>query len=72
MTPTFFAKIGEALYGPAWRAALAESLGIAERTVRRWAGGDSTIPSGIKAELAALCRKHSDRLLGLAKQLDDS
>jgi hypothetical protein len=53
MTSQQLTKIGEALFGPAWRAALAEALGVAERTVRRWAAGQSDIPEGLGRDLAA-------------------
>lgn len=70
MKPELFNKIGEALYGPSWRNALADALGVAERTVRRWQDGTSAIPDGIKGELAKLCRKHSAELSKIADQLE--
>jgi hypothetical protein len=30
LTPAQFAKVGEALYGPSWRAALAQALEVSE------------------------------------------
>ncbi len=72
MTPALFAKVGEALYGPSWRNALADALRVAERTVRRWQDGTSTIPDGIRDDLAKLCRKHSVDLAKLADQLGDN
>lgn len=70
MTPALFSKIGEALYGPSWRAKLADKLGVAERTVRRWQDGTSAIPDGVRGDLAKLCRKHSAELARLADQLE--
>jgi hypothetical protein len=49
MTSQQLTKIGEALYGPSWRAALAQALGV----VRRWAAGQSDIPEGLGRGLAA-------------------
>ncbi len=72
MTPALFAKVGEALYGPSWRNALADALGVAERTVRRWQDGTSAIPDGIRGDLEKLCRKHSVDLAKLADQLGGS
>jgi hypothetical protein len=69
MTPARLNEIGTALFGPSWRAALAAALGVAERTVRRWAAGDTDMPAGIDRDLAALCRRHADRLTKLAQQL---
>lgn len=70
MTPALFSKIGEALYGPSWRAQLGNALGVAERTVRRWQDGTSAIPEGLRADLAKLCRQHSAELAKLADQLE--
>ncbi len=70
MKPELFSKIGEALYGPSWRNALADALGVAERTVRRWQDGTSAIPDGLRADLAKLCRKHSAELAKLADQIE--
>lgn len=70
MTPALFSTIGEALYGPSWRATLAGKLNVAERTVRRWQDGASAIPDGIRDDLAKLCRKHSAVLAKIADQLE--
>ena len=70
MTPSRFSQIGELLYGPSWRGALAVALDVAERTVRRWAGGDHQIPDGIAGDLADLCRRQSARLLKTADELN--
>lgn len=69
MTPALFAKVGEALYGPSWRNALADELGVAERTVRRWQDGTSAIPANIPQELADICRRKGSKLASLADQL---
>jgi hypothetical protein len=71
ITPAQFGKIGEAIYGPSWRAALAIALGVGERTVRRWAAGTSGIPASLPADLAALCRRRSDELAKLAERLEN-
>ena len=70
MTPARFSQIGELLYGPSWRAALAAALNVGERTVRRWAAGDHRIPDGIAGDLAGLCRERSARLMKAAEELD--
>ena len=70
MTPTLFNKVGEALFGPSWRARLAEELGVAERTVRRWQDGTSAIPEGVRGDLVKLCRKHSAALAKIADQIE--
>ena len=53
MTAAEFRAIGLAFYGGAhgWQTAMAERLGVAPRTVRRWASGASRIPPGVAAAL---------------------
>lgn len=47
-------KIGEALYGPRWQSELARDLDVNDRTVRRWASGESVPPETLEARLRAL------------------
>jgi len=54
MTPATLATIGRALYGERWQTALAADLGVADRTMRRWAAGTSAMPSGLEADLRRL------------------
>lgn len=46
--------VGRALYGPSWQRPLAEALGVADRTVRRWAAGDAVPSPGVWADLRTL------------------
>ena len=69
MTPHKLEQIGQLLYGPSWRAALAISLNVAERTVRRWMGG-SPIPDTIAADLASICRRRIKELQKAAESLE--
>ncbi len=57
MTATYLRAAGEALYGPLWQAAIARDLGVAKRTVQRWAGGYTTPPASLPEELRELLRK---------------
>lgn len=63
--------VGEALFGHAWRAPLADELDVSERTVRRWLAG-AQIPAGIWPELAEICRERgavlADLVLHLGKE----
>ena len=68
VTPAMFSKVGEALYGPSWRKALSEALGVGERTVRRWQNG-GTIPDGVALDMVNLCHKHAEKLTDLAHGL---
>lgn len=43
MKPTELANAGIKLYGRNWQTPLAKHLGVYDRTVRRWAAGDTPI-----------------------------
>lgn len=62
-------EVGEALYGSHWTAPLGEALDVADRTMRRWANGEFSIPDGIWPELAKLCRSRGRALERLAVKL---
>ena len=47
-------KIGEALFGPRWQSELARELGVNDRTVRRWASGETPCPETVTPKLHAL------------------
>ena len=47
-------RIGAALYGPRWQSALADELGVWDRTVRRWASGETPLPDHIPQVLNQL------------------
>lgn len=53
--PNLITQYGRALYGARWRAAMADDLGVSERTVRRWAKGEFQVPEGVLRELRAKC-----------------
>ena len=53
MTPTQLRQLGEALYGPRWQSDLARDLGVSDRTVRRWVGGQPS-PHGAVDDLYRL------------------
>lgn len=50
-------QAGEALFGPDWQRAMSRLLEVNERTVRRWARGDSRISPGIWPELDSHMRE---------------
>lgn len=54
MTPTQLEQSGAVLYGPRWQTDLARALGVADRTMRRWANGVNPIPAGLAAEILVL------------------
>lgn len=57
MTIDLLTRVAQGLYGPCWRAPLGTALGVNERTVRRWATGESAIPD-LRADLARLIDEH--------------
>ncbi|MDZ4867322.1 MAG: transcriptional regulator [Alphaproteobacteria bacterium] len=69
MKPETLEQVGEALYGAMWRTALAQHLGINERTVRRWSAGTSPIPDGVGADVRKLVRDRISKLASLAEKL---
>lgn len=61
----YLKQIGEAMYGAHWKTALSEQLGVADRTLRRWATGESEIPD--KA-IRGLLSFMNDRALAIQKR----
>ena len=54
MTTEELKRAGETLYGWGWQIALARALGVNDRTVRRWAAGDTEIPRPTEIAIKAL------------------
>jgi hypothetical protein len=46
-----FIAIARLLHGSGWQAGLAGDLGVADRTIRRWAAGSEPIPPGVWNDL---------------------
>lgn len=63
------AEAGQALYGAAWQSPLARDLGVAVRTMQRWAAGEFQIPDGVWAEISKICASRAGKLDRLAKKL---
>jgi len=57
-----------ALYGAQWQSALADGLGVADRTVRRWVAGQP-IPEGVRADLLRLVKERRGELAAVEKRL---
>ena len=52
------ARVGVTLFGAEWVSPLARELGVALRTVQRWAAGDVPVPPGVlDRDLPALVRR---------------
>lgn len=50
---TMLIECGEALYGPRWQSSLAEALGVADRTMRRWVASGE-YPESVHTDLLRL------------------
>lgn len=68
MTPALLAAAGTLLYGPEWQAPMARDLDVADRTVRRWAAGQSRVPPGVADDLAGRLDAHATRLRAVPRQ----
>lgn len=53
MTPNDLEGAGRLLFGEGWKRPLADLVGVNERSVNRWARGESPIPDGVAAEVVA-------------------
>ncbi len=60
-------EIGEALWGPRWQSEMARALDVSDRTVRRWAAGD-TIPAGVWLDLMRLMQERATSLDDLCER----
>lgn len=69
MTPTLLREAGEALYGPLWQSELARSIGVADRTVRRWISGNRSIPPEIGKMLRDLLTDHGKAIAAVRRKL---
>ena len=62
LNPVTLAEVGEACWGPRWQTNMANELGIADRTVRRWACGQFYIPDVMIERLATICARRASAL----------
>jgi DNA-binding transcriptional regulator YdaS (Cro superfamily) len=65
-------EAGEALYGPRWQSQLARDLGVADRTIRRWAAGTHQVPAGVYLDLLRLTQERAAVLDALAPRLREA
>lgn len=65
MTPALLADAGRLLFGNEWQSPLARQLGVALRTVQRWASGHSPIPPPLGPELASALEARASELASL-------
>jgi transcriptional regulator with XRE-family HTH domain len=63
------AAIGEAAFGPAWKLALAEAIGVTRLTVNRWAKGAMIPTEANLAAMRGLLADRQARIASVAKRL---
>lgn len=63
-------KAGFALYGEQWRSELARALGVTDRTVRRWAYDEYSIPDEARERVIELCRTRVKMLNAVMRRLE--
>lgn len=68
LTGERFGQIGEALFGPRWKAVLAHMIDRDSRTVRYYIDGN-TIPVELIDKLEILCRSRGEALLRIADEI---
>jgi hypothetical protein len=56
---------GRALYGERWQTSLALDLAVADRTMRRWLAGESSIPGDVEQKLRELLIKRLNEMGGM-------
>ena len=70
LTPHTLRAAGVAMFGERWQTPLADMLGIAPRTMFRWASGQKDIPAGVWDDLAEVCRQRAKGLSGIIAYLE--
>jgi hypothetical protein len=63
-------KAGFALYGEQWRSELARALGVTDRTVRRWAQDEYSMPDVARQRIIELCRERVEMLNAVVRRLE--
>ena len=69
MTPADLRTVGEVLHGPRWQRALAVDLGVAYRTMLRWAAGERVAPERLRGELVDLIEARIEALQAVLAEL---
>jgi hypothetical protein len=62
-------KAGFALYGEQWRSELARALGVTDRTIRRWAHDEYSIPDDARERIIRVCLEREEMLRAVIRGL---
>jgi transcriptional regulator with XRE-family HTH domain len=65
MNPDLLRQYGEAVYGDRWQAQLAREMGVASRTVARWASGEIEITEARARDIRTLAERRFQALKAL-------
>ena len=65
MNPDELAAYGRSLFGERWQSALATDLGVADRTMRRWLSGETSIADSVASEIRPLLLKRLGQMGGV-------
>lgn len=63
--------IGRILYGSAWQTGTARTLGVADRTVRRWVARETPVPQGALDDMAKVLAEHADTAATTLRRVRD-
>ena len=70
MTPrAWLIAAGEALYGERWQSAIAADLGVAVRTVQRWAAGERGVDADTIDRVRARLRDRAARIAAIERRV---
>lgn len=69
MTPDLFCRIGEAMYGPNWKGAVAYDLGMNTRKVQRYAAGEVAISEWAAAAMTKAITDHQIEVTEICTEL---
>lgn len=69
LTPDALRRVGEALWGDKWQAALAAAWTVNDRTVRSWASGRLVFPAARIADLRDLAQQRGADIAAIAPLL---
>ena len=68
-------EVGHALWGPAWKAPLAQAVHHQKNAVADWASGRVPVPAGVWSELKIVIRQRRhelDRLVPRVEKIHDA
>ena len=65
-------QVGRLLYGDQWQSNLARSLSVDDRTVRRWASGESAIKQSIANEIIELLKNNQSEINQFIEKMESN